>query len=220
MPATERRAKILQYLVYGLLGIVVLAVITGRIHWLGAVAAGALAFAKFGASTFMRLLPFLQMGQRAGLFKNPMFRTEHIEFTLDVKSGAITGQVLSGEHAGKNLNELSSQEIETLRQSLEAKDKRAWHLLGIYLQRRQGKSHNNKADNANQYNSQAVAAPSVEEAILILGLPEEFDKKDLNYAYKRLMQKLHPDRGGNEYLASRVNLARDVLTNHLNNKNT
>jgi curved DNA-binding protein CbpA len=56
---------------------------------------------------------------------------------------------------------------------------------------------------------------SHEEAKLILGLEDQFEKKDVELAYKRLIQKLHPDRGGNDYLAARVNLARDTLIKHL-----
>ncbi|WP_096086525.1 molecular chaperone DnaJ [Agaribacterium haliotis] len=217
MPPKERRARLFQYLSYGLIALLLIAVVTGRLHWFGAVAAGALAIAKIGASTALRFLPFLQMGRRAGLFKNPVFRTEHIEMRLDLQSGKISGQVLSGEFAGKQLDELSDSELTSLQQSLESQDKRAWYLLGVYRQRRGG-PNNQQQQQQHYQNDSNLANPSIDEARLILGLDEQYSKKDIDLAYKRLMQKLHPDRGGNDYLASRVNLARDLLIKHIDNK--
>ncbi len=52
---------------------------------------------------------------------------------------------------------------------------------------------------------------SVEEAYKILGLPRNATEQDIILAHKRLMQKLHPDRGGSDYLASQINLAKAVL---------
>ena len=50
-----------------------------------------------------------------------------------------------------------------------------------------------------------------EEALRVLGLAEGADEKQVRAAYKQLMQKLHPDLGGSDYLASVVNRAKDVL---------
>ena len=54
------------------------------------------------------------------------------------------------------------------------------------------------------------------EAQDILGLKGDIGRGEItaemiNDAHRRLIQKLHPDRGGNDYLAARVNLARDLL---------
>ncbi|UTF60529.1 molecular chaperone DnaJ [Gilvimarinus sp. DA14] len=54
------------------------------------------------------------------------------------------------------------------------------------------------------------------EAAEVLGLQRELQARQLNRdmvisAHKRLMQKVHPDRGGNDYLASRINEAKTVL---------
>ena len=52
---------------------------------------------------------------------------------------------------------------------------------------------------------------SEEEAYEVLGLELNASKEDVLKAHKRLMQRLHPDRGGSDYLAAKINAAKDKL---------
>ncbi|MFT6725558.1 MAG: hypothetical protein ACJARN_002428 [Arenicella sp.] len=45
--------------------------------------------------------------------------------------------------------------------------------------------------------------------ILAVDIDAEYD--DVRMAHKRLMQKMHPDRGGSDALAKQINLAKDIL---------
>lgn len=211
LAADQKKPFIIKWLVYVTIGLLLAAFATGRIHWLGAVAAGLLGALKFGASHFFRFLPFLRILQKNQIFGTPVFRTPFLKVTLDLKTGTLSGEVVEGEFKGSQLTELSQSQIETLEAYLKINDKRGYYLLQVWQQR--GKKSSNKA----VYD--AVDDPSIEEARMILGLPETFTSKELDHAYKRLMQKLHPDRGGNDYLASRVNRARDLLTEHLKKQN-
>lgn len=59
----------------------------------------------------------------------------------------------------------------------------------------------------------AVTAPRMgrAEALSVLGLEEEASDSDIRAAWVRLMRQVHPDGGGTDWLAARVNQARDVL---------
>lgn len=50
-----------------------------------------------------------------------------------------------------------------------------------------------------------------EEAALILGISVQAPPDDIERAHRRLIQKNHPDLGGTDYLAAKINQARDVL---------
>jgi len=50
-----------------------------------------------------------------------------------------------------------------------------------------------------------------DEAALILGVEVNASEAEVKSAYKKLMLKLHPDQGGNDYLAGKLNAAKDTL---------
>ncbi|MBY0421538.1 MAG: hypothetical protein K2Q06_04485 [Parvularculaceae bacterium] len=57
----------------------------------------------------------------------------------------------------------------------------------------------------------ARAAMSREEAASVLGVRVDAPAEEVRAAHRRLIGQLHPDKGGSDYLASKINQARDVL---------
>ena len=62
----------------------------------------------------------------------------------------------------------------------------------------------------NKPNIKATSMSSA-DALKILDLPAGASKSEVLQAHKRLIHKLHPDKGGSTYLASQLNNARDTL---------
>jgi len=54
-----------------------------------------------------------------------------------------------------------------------------------------------------------------QQALDVLGLSGTPSRQDVIDAHRRLMQKLHPDRGGSTYLAQQLNDAKRVLLQSL-----
>ncbi len=51
------------------------------------------------------------------------------------------------------------------------------------------------------------------DALDVLGLEEDVNDDEIKAAYKKLMQKVHPDHEGSEWMAAKLNQARDFLLN-------
>ena len=60
-----------------------------------------------------------------------------------------------------------------------------------------------------------TSAVGVQEAREILGVAENANEEEIQRAYKKQMQKVHPDKGGSEYFATKLNEARDLLLKEL-----
>ena len=68
-------------------------------------------------------------------------------------------------------------------------------------------------DKQKPQNAHASGKMSAEEAYQILGLDAGATEEAIIAAHRRLMQKNHPDRGGSDYLATKINLAKKTLLN-------
>ena len=57
---------------------------------------------------------------------------------------------------------------------------------------------------------------NIDEARTILGLEKEtLTKEAIIQRHRQLMQKVHPDQGGNHFLASQVNDAKETLLKYI-----
>ena len=76
--------------------------------------------------------------------------------------------------------------------------------------RQQANQQSNHQQNQQQA-SAGKAAMSKDQACEILGIKPDADKEEIIAAHRRMMQKVHPDRGGSDYLAAQINQAKDTL---------
>ena len=76
---------------------------------------------------------------------------------------------------------------------------------------RQHANNPNQQQNQNNRQAQSQAAMSQKQACDILGIKPDASKEEIIKAHKRMMQKVHPDRGGSDYLAAQINQAKDTL---------
>jgi hypothetical protein len=56
---------------------------------------------------------------------------------------------------------------------------------------------------------------TLEQAKGVFGLTTIDNVEQVTKRHRELMQKMHPDRGGSDYLAAQINQAKDILIDHL-----
>lgn len=201
-----------------LLGIAILAV-TGR---LGAALALLGAFFAWAWRVFHMVNAarqftgmFRSFGFSQGLGAGPaagnasQVASAYLTMVLDLASGAMDGEVTAGRYRGQRLGKLSLADLMELRREVAA-DADSERLLEAYLDR----VHPDWRETSGAGPSGPPApagAMTREEALRILGLPDGASPEEIKAAYRRLMAQLHPDRGGSDYLAAKVNQANDFL---------
>lgn len=146
-------------------------------------------------------------------------RTAWLEMSLNHASGEMSGMVLRGTHTGRSLDGLPEPLLFELLGEC-ADDDDSVRVLEAYLDRRFGPGWRHRASaHASGGGPEAGSPPrreprtdmSVDEAYAILGLKPGASPDEIRAAHRKLMLLNHPDRGGSDWLAAKINRARQVL---------
>jgi len=213
VPPHRRRAEYIKLALAVAVGIVLVLTITGRMHWLGIAATGLLVVARTLLPTLIRFFPMLasklaQGASASGGGQTSTVETSVLRMQLAHDSGGLQGEVLRGSFEGWRLADMNREQLEELMAYCRREDEDSARLLESYLQQRfpgEGPFGNNQA------NTQSSGDMDRREALNILGLADDASRDEIVAAHRSLMQKLHPDRGGNDYLAAKINQAKDFL---------
>jgi hypothetical protein len=212
-PPTVRARLINRLLVFGGLALLLVLLLTGRLNpifaLLGAVIPlvprilSALRVARLvGASAAGR--PDTQTGQSTKV------ETRYLRMILDHDSGSLDGEVIEGRFCGRKLSELGLSQLLGLLSECRANDEQSSTVLETYLDRNHGDSWREHLRSDQRANHES-GTMTVEEAYAVLGINPGATETEIVAAHRRLMQKLHPDRGGSNYLAAKLNQAKDIL---------
>ncbi len=210
-------------------GLLIGLAVTGRLPWLFALLGGLIPFAQRLFSLLRTYQIFKSMssqipgmnpnwggglgGRGAQQNQSSNIETQFLRMSLDHDSGELSGIVLDGRYKSRRLDELDIEALLELLAECRLNDEESATLLETYLDRHYGDEWREHAQYTHDGSRQSAGdgAMTRQEAVEILGVKPSASATEIREAHRRLMQKLHPDRGGSTYLASKINKAKDVL---------
>ncbi len=141
------------------------------------------------------------------------FRSAMLEASFDPATRRIDGRVIAGRLAGRPFDTLDMPALIALRAECRQVDPDGVGLLEAYLDSRfpGWREHADADGDAGPHVRRGASAMSQEEAYEVLGLRPGAGPDEIRRAHRALIKKLHPDQGGTDDLAARVNGAKDVL---------
>tara|TARA_B100000073_G_scaffold319770_1_gene298945 strand:- start:104 stop:856 length:753 start_codon:yes stop_codon:yes gene_type:complete len=145
--------------------------------------------------------------------KKSNVHTKFLRMTLDHDSGELDGLIIFGKLKGKLLSNLNLDDLIDFRQDI-LNDNDSLHLLNSYLDRKyQGWRSKYKSDDKEDKTDTTYrnSVMTTQEAIQILGVDINANNDEIKEAYKQLISKFHPDKGGSSYLATKINQAKEIL---------
>jgi len=233
-PAPKVAAMLRKGAVWAVVALILLAVMSGRLNPIFAALAAAVPVVMrllnllHGLPALHRLLQSLGLvgsgtpgsggvGSGAGgTGRRSTIRTRYLDMTLDHDSGAMDGEVREGPFVGRRLSELSLAQLLRMLELYQDSDARSASVLAAFLDRehedwRAAAAAGGSGAGRSGSGAAAVRGMTKEDAWSILGLEPGADPDAIRAAHRRLMQRLHPDRGGSDYLAAQINTAKDLL---------
>lgn len=216
MPPHKRRSEYIKLALGVTVVLVIIGVLTGRMHWVGAALTGLLVFIRQMLPVLIRLFPALAStlhargalgGQKSGSQQSTV-ETALLRMQLDHDTGNLEGEVLKGDLVGWRLSDMDRDQLVQLQAWCQREDADSLALLESYLEQR----FPGESDFGQQQHTPPPSGNMArKEALAVLGLGEDATEEDIVGAHRKLMQKMHPDRGGSDYLAAKINQAKDFL---------
>ncbi len=163
----------------------------------------------------------------AGSGRVSEIKTDYLRMYLDHDSGQLAGTIVRGSMIGRDLDTLGVDEMRVLYVECCGAQDQSQTVLETYLERRpdcsgwqnwrasRDENDNGNGRAGNDYEQADSGFRSGEmnagEARRILGVSEQATREEINRAYQVLIKAVHPDHGGSDYLASKINAARSLL---------
>jgi len=208
----------------------VILLLSGRLAWLWVALVGFLPW----VSRLRMLGRFMKASRGPSKGRQSEVKTRFVIMRLDHDTGDMDGEVLEGPFAGQFLSNLSRDDAILMWRSA-ASDPQSASVLEAYLDRvygddwdRSGAGPRGGASTSGRETGggssgwgsrRSQAGPrgqeggpmNVDEAYRILGLDTSATEAEIKRCHKELMKKIHPDHGGSDYLASKINQAKELL---------
>jgi uncharacterized membrane protein YgcG len=207
--------KVLRVLRWVGIGLIVIAggflLISGRLAWLWIVAMGLLPWI-----TRLRMLRRLAQSARGPRRGNQsQVDTRFVAMTLDHDTGDMDGEVREGPYAGRRLSDMNLEELVALYRAAREADAPSASVLESYLERFHGDTWRARdggpSGGGGSGGGGGDGRMTKEEAYRILNLESDASAAEIHKSHRELMKKMHPDHGGSDYLAAKINEAKEKL---------
>ena len=146
-------------------------------------------------------------GRKAG--QKSRVATSMLAMEMDHDTGGMDGEILAGPMKGRLLSKLDDTELKSFHGQCNSAGDQSMALLEAWLDR--AKPEWRDVWGSNKRASSSGGAMNRDEALAILGLKTGATAEDIKSAHKRLLKDFHPDKGGSDYLAAKINAAKDLL---------
>ena len=149
--------------------------------------------------------------------------TRFLRMSLDHDTGDMDGTVREGAFSGRTLLDMKLGELIELWRLCAVEDEQSRSVLESYLDRNhpdwrdvaggdaqnaQGQAGGESAGGASPWTQTGMDAAEARE---VLGVDENASDADIEAAYRREMKRAHPDQGGSDWMAAKVNQAKETL---------
>jgi hypothetical protein len=202
------------------IGVLLFLTVTGKLNVIVPVLVTLFAALLRFAPLLLQLLPVFQRAWRqhrnhhaasGGSANRSSADTQYVQVNLNHVTGEISGRVTGGRYVGRDLHDLSISELLELHRECRQEDADSAAVLEAYLDRVHGDQWRNADQNRGESRAGGRPEISPDDAYRVLGLTPGASREAIIQAHRRLMQKLHPDRGGSDYLAAEINRAKEIL---------